>query len=87
MDTEATVAIITALIGAIASIVVAQLSIKKALQQKELDEARVMQSLTDRIAQIEKQQEQYLVLVEKLNTIENTIIAVEKDIQYLKENK
>lgn len=87
MDTKETAGIITAIIGAIASIIVAQLSIKKAMQQKELEEARITQSLMDRIAQLEKQQEQNMLLVDKLNNIENTIIGVQKDIQYLKENK
>lgn len=77
--------IICAIIAAFASIIVAELSIKKAVQEKELINAKLQQAVEDRLTQLEKANEQNAMVVEKLNSIENTIIGIQKDIQYLKE--
>lgn len=79
--------IIVALIGAGSAIIVGQLSLKKALREKDIEEALRMQRMEDRIDQVEKQTEQNKKVLEKLNTIENTVIALQKDIQYMKEMK
>lgn len=77
--------IIVALISAGGAIVANQALTKKSLQEKDLEHARAMQSYEDRISQLEKEREENREVVEKLNNIENTIIGMKKDIEYIKE--
>lgn len=79
--------IIVALISAGGGIIANQIINNKKLSEQDLEHAKQMQALLDRVASLEKQQEQQAMILEKLNTMENGIIAIKKDIEYLKEEK
>lgn len=78
--------VIASIISGVAAIIVAELSLRRALQKADLETARIRQSYEDRLNALEKFQAQNEMLLTKLNGIENTIISMQKDIQYIMEN-
>lgn len=76
--------IIVALITGAATILANQVLTKKSLQEKDIEMAKSMQSYADRILRLEQEHKRNNEVVEKLNRIENTVIELKKDIEYIK---
>lgn len=85
MELEFISNIVVALISAGGAIITNQIINNRKLSEKDLEHAREMQALLDRITSVEEQQKQQAVILEKLNNMENGIIGIKKDIEYLKE--
>lgn len=76
--------IIVAVITGIFSVIVAVLAVRKSVQAKELEMAKTIQMLQDQIDFILKNQNQIATVIDKINNIENKVISIEKDVDYLK---
>lgn len=79
--------IIVAIISAGGAILANQALMRRSLNEKDLEHAKIMQSYEDRIAQLEKENEEKKEITDRLNRIETLVVGLQKDIQYLKERK
>lgn len=76
--------IIVAVITGIFSVIAAVLAVRKSVQAKELEMAKTIQMLHDQIDFLLKNQNQIATVIDKINNIENKVISIEKDVDYLK---
>ncbi len=79
--------IIVALISAGGAVLANQLILRRSLNAQELEHAKFMQQMEDRIKYLENKSEETDNVKEKLNSIEKSIIEIQKDIQYIKEKE
>lgn len=79
-----TESIICSLIAGIFSYLAAAQTMKRTNQEKEIEHARFQQMMEDRVKGLEEIEENNTSLVKRLNSMENLLIELKKDIEYLK---
>lgn len=80
-----TEAIIVAIITAGASVICQLLITSKGKKERIEEEAKKEQALTDRLKSIEEKLDEHNGYAKKLGEISTSIVALQKDVEYLRE--